>query len=34
MNTRFCPFFAAPVYIRDVDEDDEYDDQDELGFHL
>ena len=25
MLPKFCPFCASPVYIRDVDEDDEYD---------
>ena len=25
MIPKFCPFCAAPVYIRDVDEEDEYD---------
>ena len=34
MLPKFCPFCASPVYIRDVDEDDEYDEQDETGFHL
>jgi len=34
MTPRFCPFCAAPVYNRDVDEDDEYDLEDDLGFHL
>lgn len=28
MTPRFCPFCAAPVYIRDVDEEDEIDDED------
>jgi len=32
MIPRFCPFCAEPVYSRDVDEEDEYDDED--GFHL
>ena len=35
---KFCPFCAAPVYNRDVDDEDEYEDDDEdegdQGFHL
>ncbi len=27
MTPKFCPFCASPVYVRDVDEEDEYDDQ-------
>jgi len=35
MIPKFCPFCASPVYIRDVDEDDEYcDDEEDNGFHL
>jgi len=34
MTPRFCPFCAAPVYDRDVDEDDEFDLDDDGGYHL
>jgi hypothetical protein len=34
MIPKFCPFCATPVYSRDVDEDDEYDEEDDQGFHL
>jgi len=29
MTPRFCPFCAAPVYVRDVEEEDEIDIDDE-----
>ena len=32
MIPKFCPFCANPVYIRDVDEDDEYDDRTMMVF--
>ena len=31
---KFCPFCATPVYNRDVDEEDEFDLDDDGGFHL
>jgi hypothetical protein len=34
MTPRFCPFCASPVYDRDVDEEDEFDLDDDGGFHL
>ena len=36
MIPKFCPFCASPVYIKDVDEEDEYytEDTDTGGFHL
>lgn len=36
MIPKFCPFCASPVYIKDVDEEDEFDadETDMGGYHL